>query len=110
MDGSLSAAACYRHYPGADPVPPCQGKCLKPLERILYLEHGNSGSCFPRGSTRARLDEKRSCSTGHCFGDKVVAVAEMAFAGGLGADLRLKSVPLAGPVERDDFILFSDIY
>ena len=37
-----------------------------------------------------------------------VAVAEMAFAGGLGADLQLKSVPLAGPVERDDFILFSE--
>lgn len=37
-----------------------------------------------------------------------VAIAEMAFAGGLGADLRLKSVPLAEPVDRDDFILFSE--
>jgi phosphoribosylformylglycinamidine synthase len=37
-----------------------------------------------------------------------VAVAEMAFAGGLGATIRLNPVPLGEPVERDDFILFSE--
>ena len=37
-----------------------------------------------------------------------VAVAEMAFAGGLGAKISLKSVPLGEPVDRDDFILFSE--
>jgi phosphoribosylformylglycinamidine (FGAM) synthase-like enzyme len=37
-----------------------------------------------------------------------VAVAEMAFAGGLGAKVYLESVPLGEPVERDDFILFSE--
>jgi len=37
-----------------------------------------------------------------------VAVAEMAFAGGLGALVHLKSVPLGEPVARDDFILFSE--
>jgi len=37
-----------------------------------------------------------------------VAAAEMAFAGGLGATIRLKSVPLDEPVDRDDFILFSE--
>jgi len=37
-----------------------------------------------------------------------VAVAEMAFAGGLGANLNLKEVPLDEPIERDDFILFSE--
>jgi len=37
-----------------------------------------------------------------------VALAEMAFAGGLGASVRLEQVPLAGPIERDDFILFSE--
>ncbi len=37
-----------------------------------------------------------------------VAVAEMAFAGGLGATIRLKSVPLSEPIDRDDFILFSE--
>jgi phosphoribosylformylglycinamidine synthase len=37
-----------------------------------------------------------------------VAVAEMAFAGGLGAKVDLKSVPLGEPVDRDDFILFSE--
>ncbi len=37
-----------------------------------------------------------------------VAAAEMAFAGGLGATIRLNPVPLGEPVERDDFILFSE--
>jgi len=37
-----------------------------------------------------------------------VAIAEMAFAGGLGATIYLKSVPLGEPIDRDDFILFSE--
>ncbi len=37
-----------------------------------------------------------------------VAVAEMAFAGGLGASINLKEVPLGEPIDRDDFILFSE--
>jgi len=37
-----------------------------------------------------------------------VAVAEMAFAGGLGATIHLKPVPLGEPIDRDDFILFSE--
>ena len=37
-----------------------------------------------------------------------VAVAEMAFAGGLGAEISIKSVPLAEKFARDDFILFSE--
>jgi len=37
-----------------------------------------------------------------------VAAAEMAFAGGLGAKIQLKSVPLGEPIDRDDFILFSE--
>jgi phosphoribosylformylglycinamidine synthase len=32
----------------------------------------------------------------------------MAFAGGLGALVHLKSVPLAEPIDRDDYILFSE--
>ena len=32
----------------------------------------------------------------------------MAFAGGLGATIHLESVPLGEPIERDDFILFSE--
>ncbi len=37
-----------------------------------------------------------------------VAIAEMAFAGGLGATIYLGSVPLGEPANRDDFILFSE--
>ncbi|HUV75923.1 MAG TPA: phosphoribosylformylglycinamidine synthase subunit PurL [Dehalococcoidales bacterium] len=37
-----------------------------------------------------------------------VAVAEMAFAGGLGAVINLKSVPFGESLDRDDFVLFSE--
>jgi len=37
-----------------------------------------------------------------------VAVAEMAFAGGLGATINLKDVPLGESINRDDYILFSE--
>jgi phosphoribosylformylglycinamidine synthase len=37
-----------------------------------------------------------------------VALAEMAFAGALGASVALKEVPLGGAFTRDDFVLFSE--
>ncbi len=37
-----------------------------------------------------------------------VAAAEMAFAGGLGMTLNLQYVPLGEPIDRSDFILFSE--
>jgi len=37
-----------------------------------------------------------------------VAAAEMAFAGGLGIALNLKNVPLGEPIDRDDYVLFSE--
>ncbi|MCK4262680.1 MAG: phosphoribosylformylglycinamidine synthase, partial [Dehalococcoidia bacterium] len=37
-----------------------------------------------------------------------VALAEMSFAGRLGAVIRIKDVPLGEPVERDDLVLFSE--
>jgi phosphoribosylformylglycinamidine synthase len=37
-----------------------------------------------------------------------IAIAEMAFAGGLGAIVSLKDVPLGEPMDRDDLILFSE--
>jgi len=37
-----------------------------------------------------------------------VAIAEMAFAGELGATIHLKSIPLGEPIDRDDYILFSE--
>lgn len=37
-----------------------------------------------------------------------VALAEMAFSGGLGAVMYLKDVPLGEPINRNDYILFSE--
>jgi len=53
-----------------------------------------------RGLVRACHD----CSDGGIG----VAVAEMAFAGGLGAIVNLKEIPLGETIDRDDFILFSE--
>jgi phosphoribosylformylglycinamidine synthase len=71
-------------------VNPHQGKWL--MNRL--------STATARGLVRACHD----CSEGGIG----VAVAEMAFAGGLGALVHLKWVPLDEPVERDDFILFSE--
>jgi phosphoribosylformylglycinamidine synthase subunit PurSL len=57
-------------------------------------------SAIDQGLARACHD----CSEGGLG----VALAEMAFAGGLGATVYLKNVPRTGPIYRDDFILFSE--
>lgn len=41
-------------------------------------------------------------------GGLAVAVSEMAFSSAYGLDLKLKNVPLAGSIDRDDFVLFSE--
>jgi len=41
-------------------------------------------------------------------GGLAVAIAEMAFAAGLGATVYLEHIPLDEPIDRDDFILFSE--
>ncbi len=71
-------------------VNPHQGKEL--MDRLSMATE--------RGLVRACHD----CSEGGIG----VAVAEMAFAGGLGATVYLKSVPLGEPIDRDDLILFSE--
>ena len=71
-------------------VNPHQGKEL--MDRLSMATE--------RGLVRACHD----CSEGGIG----VAVAEMAFAGGLGAIVYLKPVPLGEPIDRDDLILFSE--
>jgi len=75
------------NVPGVDPH---RAKAL--MDRL--------SSATEKGLVRACHD----CSEGGIG----VALAEMAFAGGLGANIHLKDVPLADPIERDDFILFSE--
>ena len=58
-------------------------------------------------STATRRELVRACHD--CSeGGIGVAVAEMAFAGGLGASINLKEVPLGESIGRDDFVLFSE--
>jgi phosphoribosylformylglycinamidine synthase len=81
--------------------------------------HGLTGNSVPRvdpqrgkelmgrlslATEKGLVEACHDCSEGGIG----VAAAEMAFAGGLGASIRLKSVLLGEPVDRDDFILFSE--
>ncbi|MFC1913555.1 phosphoribosylformylglycinamidine synthase subunit PurL [Chloroflexota bacterium] len=85
-----------------------------------YLKiHGLIGNSVPRVNPKQgkKLMDRLSTATGKglvraCHdcseGGIGVAAAEMAFAGGLGATIRLKSVPLGEPIDRADFVLFSE--
>jgi phosphoribosylformylglycinamidine synthase len=81
--------------------------------------HGFTGNSVPKVNPRQgkKLMDRLSRATERVLvrachdcseGGIGVAVAEMAFAGGLGATIQLKSVPLGEPIDRDDFILFSE--
>ncbi|MFC1967219.1 phosphoribosylformylglycinamidine synthase subunit PurL [Chloroflexota bacterium] len=84
-----------------------------------YKARGFIGNRVPRVNPQQskRLMDGLSAATGRglvtsCHdcsdGGIGVAMAEMAFAGGLGAEINLAAVPLGEPVKRDDFILFSE--
>jgi phosphoribosylformylglycinamidine synthase len=60
--------------------------------------------CLSRATEKGLVRACHDCSDGGLG----VALAEMSFAGGLGATIHLKSVPLGEPIDRDDFILFSE--
>jgi len=60
--------------------------------------------CLSRATEKGLVRACHDCSDGGLG----VALAEMSFAGGLGATIHLKSVPRGEPIDRDDFILFSE--
>ncbi|MDP2917609.1 MAG: AIR synthase-related protein, partial [Dehalococcoidia bacterium] len=81
--------------------------------------HGATGNFVPRVDPHQakKLMESLSAATDKglvkaCHdcseGGIGVAMAEMAFAGGLGATIYLKSVPLGSTMYRNDYILFSE--
>ncbi len=58
---------------------------------------------------KQKAEEKIVAACHDCSeGGIAVALAEMAFASGLGAEIGLKNVPLGEKISRDDFILFSE--
>ncbi|UCH43830.1 MAG: phosphoribosylformylglycinamidine synthase subunit PurL [Dehalococcoidales bacterium] len=96
------------------------GTTLNELGGSEYFSaHGFTGNGVPRvdpqRARRLMVNLSRATAEGlvsachDCSeGGIGVAVAEMAFAGGLGATINLGAVPLGEPVDRDDFILFSE--
>ena len=84
-----------------------------------FAAHGSGGNRVPKVNPRLAKDlmdrlsmasENGLVTACHDLseGGLGVALAEMAFAGGLGATVYLEDVPLGEPVARDDFILFSE--
>ncbi len=84
-----------------------------------FAQHGFTGNNVPRvdpQQSRKIMEalssaiEKGLVTACHdCSeGGLGVAVAEMAFAGGLGASVYLKNVPRTGPIYRNDYVLFSE--
>ncbi len=68
--------------------------------KIARLSMEKLSGAINKGLVRACHD----CSEGGIG----VAVAEMAFAGGLGAQIDLETVPIEGKITRDDIVLFSE--
>jgi phosphoribosylformylglycinamidine synthase len=60
--------------------------------------------CLSRTTAGGLVRACHDCSDGGLG----VAMAEMAFAGGLGVSIDLKGVPLGESITRDDFVLFSE--
>ena len=84
-----------------------------------YSIHGYVGNSVPRVNPRKgkQLMDALSVATDNglvraCHdcseGGIGVAAAEMAFAGGLGMEIRLSQVPLGEAIDRDDTVLFSE--
>jgi phosphoribosylformylglycinamidine synthase len=84
-----------------------------------YKIHGFTGSSVPKVNPHQgkRIMERLSLATRRglvraCHdlseGGLGVAISEMAFAGGVGALVHLKTAPLGEPLSRDDTILFSE--
>jgi len=60
--------------------------------------------CLSKATAKGLVRACHDCSEGGLG----VAAAEMAFAGGLGAKIELRDVPLGETIIRDDYILFSE--
>jgi phosphoribosylformylglycinamidine synthase len=84
-----------------------------------FARHGAVGNNVPRvdpQQSRKTMEALSAAIAKGCVkachdcseGGLGVAVAEMAFAGGLGAKIFLKNVPRTGPLYRDDYIFFSE--
>jgi len=96
------------------------GETRNELGGSMYLaSHGLVGNSVPRvdaHKAKALMDSLSAASekglVRACHdcsdGGLGVAVAEMGFAGGLGATVHLENVPLGESIDRDDFILFSE--
>lgn len=96
------------------------GKTYHELGGSIYLETlGQLGDTVPRANMNKAVQtfnalalaiQKGFIRSAHdCSeGGLAVALAEMAFAGGLGVNVHLDKVPYTGEVKRDDVFLFSE--
>ncbi|MGB2652107.1 MAG: AIR synthase-related protein, partial [Candidatus Omnitrophota bacterium] len=84
-----------------------------------FLVNGKKGGVVPRVEPKASFKTMKKLSSAikkglvtsahDCSeGGIGVALSEMLFSGGLGAEVSLKKVPRLGSIDRDDVILFSE--
>lgn len=76
----------------------------KDVPRVRPREALKTFQAMQKAVARSLVASVHDCSEGGIG----VALAEMAFAGGLGVTLILKSVPYEGTRQRDDVVLFSE--
>ena len=98
----------------------CVGKTYDELGGSIYLDtYGLLGSTVPQVNTKRGMKTFAALSSAvkkgvirsmhDCSeGGIGVALAEMAFSGGLGVTARLDQVPFKGGANRDDTVLFSE--
>ncbi|MBN1784050.1 MAG: phosphoribosylformylglycinamidine synthase, partial [Alphaproteobacteria bacterium] len=98
----------------------CLGKTYDELGGSIYLAtYDLLGSSVPKVKPKQALRTFKALNKAvkNCLvesihdcsdGGFVTAIAEMAFSGGLGAEVDLKRIPYKGQLQRDDIILFSE--
>jgi phosphoribosylformylglycinamidine (FGAM) synthase-like enzyme len=74
------------------------------VPRVDPVEAKKTMEALSSAIDRGLIESCHDCSEGGMG----VAIAEMAFAGGMGASIYLKSVPKKGRLYRNDFVLFSE--
>jgi phosphoribosylformylglycinamidine synthase len=81
-----------------------QGKIGNKVPKVHPHQSQKLMNCLSEASGKGLVKACHDCSDGGIG----VAIAEMAFSGGLGTAIYLTLVPLGEPIDRDDFILFSE--
>jgi len=74
------------------------------VPKVYYEEAKKTFSALSKAAEKGLVEAMHDCSDGGL----AVALAEVAFSGGLGVEIFLAEVPYQSPAHRNDFLLFSE--